>query len=496
MGGLDSEIGPSTRLIALESAYFHPESVRRTSKRLGLKTEASIRFERGGDVSGAAGRNRARGGALCADRRRDACRDVHRSLSCAAGDLCRFTLREARIGGCSDRKCPRPTSNASSPRSGSRLTGVWREPDRAGTSASRRSGSTWCARRTSSKKSDVITAFDRLPATFPALTTPQPAPGPGLLRERLVRQVLTAAGFSECMTFAFIEREAALPFCEPGFEPIADRQPALGEIRRPPAVAARRPRRFVRAQPPARAEGHPAVRIGQPLHLDRRGPRGRPGLVRRGERTALVGVAGKRRLLRHEGRRRTPVRGVRHRRGVRRRRQRLSRPRPRRRGALPPQRIRSHPRHRRPDRSRRSPRHVACRRRRMCTQPSSTSTRIDATSDATAASSRCRGIPSIVRDISIVVDDTLPAAAVRGTIRSAAPSTLVSIVEFDRYQGKGVPEGRVSLSLRLTFRAADRTLTDAEAQDATEDNRGQRSAPRIGAEREVGLKECLWQKAA
>ncbi|RPI57844.1 MAG: phenylalanine--tRNA ligase subunit beta, partial [Acidobacteria bacterium] len=74
--------------------------------------------------------------------------------------------------------------------------------------------------------------------------------------------------------------------------------------------------------------------------------------------------------------------------------------------------------------------------------------------------------PSIARDISIVVDHTLPAAAVRGTIRSAAPDTLVSIREFDRYQGKGVPDGRVSLSLRLTFRSPERTLTDAEVEAA------------------------------
>jgi phenylalanyl-tRNA synthetase beta chain len=76
--------------------------------------------------------------------------------------------------------------------------------------------------------------------------------------------------------------------------------------------------------------------------------------------------------------------------------------------------------------------------------------------------------PSIVRDISILVDEALPAAAVRGTIRTAAPDTLASIVEFDRYQGKGIPDGTVSLSLRLTFRAPERTLTDDEAQDATE----------------------------
>jgi phenylalanyl-tRNA synthetase beta chain len=74
--------------------------------------------------------------------------------------------------------------------------------------------------------------------------------------------------------------------------------------------------------------------------------------------------------------------------------------------------------------------------------------------------------PSIARDISIVVDETLPAETVRGTIRAAAPETLVSVREFDRYQGKGVPEGRVSLSLRLTFRSLERTLTDAEVETA------------------------------
>jgi phenylalanyl-tRNA synthetase beta chain len=72
----------------------------------------------------------------------------------------------------------------------------------------------------------------------------------------------------------------------------------------------------------------------------------------------------------------------------------------------------------------------------------------------------------VVRDISIIVDDTLPAAVVRGTIHAAAPATLVRVREFDRYQGKGVPEGRVSLSYRFTFQAPDRTLTDADVQRA------------------------------
>jgi phenylalanyl-tRNA synthetase beta chain len=49
MGGLDSEISPSTTRVLLEAAWFKPESVRRTSRRLGLTTEASYRFERGAD---------------------------------------------------------------------------------------------------------------------------------------------------------------------------------------------------------------------------------------------------------------------------------------------------------------------------------------------------------------------------------------------------------------------------------------------------------------
>jgi phenylalanyl-tRNA synthetase beta chain len=49
MGGENTEITGSTRNILLESAYFEPRSIRRTSKRFGLSTDASQRFERGTD---------------------------------------------------------------------------------------------------------------------------------------------------------------------------------------------------------------------------------------------------------------------------------------------------------------------------------------------------------------------------------------------------------------------------------------------------------------
>lgn len=49
MGGQNSEVNNTTKNILLESAYFNPTTIRRTSKRLGIVTEASKRFERGCD---------------------------------------------------------------------------------------------------------------------------------------------------------------------------------------------------------------------------------------------------------------------------------------------------------------------------------------------------------------------------------------------------------------------------------------------------------------
>jgi phenylalanyl-tRNA synthetase beta chain len=52
MGGESSEIRPSTTRVLLEAAYFAPMAIARTSKRLGLRSEASARFERGCDPEG------------------------------------------------------------------------------------------------------------------------------------------------------------------------------------------------------------------------------------------------------------------------------------------------------------------------------------------------------------------------------------------------------------------------------------------------------------
>ena len=59
-------------------------------------------------------------------------------------------------------------------------------------------------------------------------------------------------------------------------------------------------------------------------------------------------------------------------------------------------------------------------------------------------------------------------APFRRPARPARRRRSSSIAFFDRYQGKGVPEGAVSLSVRLTFQAPDRTLTDAEVQQSVD----------------------------
>ncbi len=52
MGGLNSEVKEDTETILLESAYFNPASIRRTSRELAMGTDAAFRFERGIDPEG------------------------------------------------------------------------------------------------------------------------------------------------------------------------------------------------------------------------------------------------------------------------------------------------------------------------------------------------------------------------------------------------------------------------------------------------------------
>jgi phenylalanyl-tRNA synthetase beta chain len=71
--------------------------------------------------------------------------------------------------------------------------------------------------------------------------------------------------------------------------------------------------------------------------------------------------------------------------------------------------------------------------------------------------------PALRLDLAVTLDDDVPAASVLDTAREAAGRLLSDVRVFDLYRGAQVGEGRKSLAFALRFRAADRTLTDAES---------------------------------
>ena len=464
MGSHDSEIGSATRLIALESAYFHPPSTRRTSKQLGLKTEASIRFERGGDIA-APPLGIARAAALFAKIGAGTPRGPLMDRFPAPRPLVQVRLRASRISRLLGQDVPEGDVVRI-------LTALGFDV----AAGSGEDGPSWQVTVPSfrvdvTREADLIEevgrhyAFDRLPSTFPALAAPQAAPSPQIALDRLIRQVLTAAGFSESATFAFLERDASAPFCEPGVEAAAIANPLSEKF------AVLRPSLLPGL---VDACAHNRRRERKDIRLFEAGSR----FTRDGEGRAVAFVwsgaaegphwsAPSRNVDFFDAK--GIVEGICDAVGIE------AEFVPARDGFLVPGRAAELQARGIPLRlgvvGKLVPAIAEARGFPAAEDVFVAEIDLHALTNASADIDRLVDplprYPSIVRDISMLVDDTLPAATVRGTIRSSAPSTLVAIAEFDRYQGKGVPDGRVSLSLRLTFRAPDRTLTDDEVHVAT-----------------------------
>lgn len=72
--------------------------------------------------------------------------------------------------------------------------------------------------------------------------------------------------------------------------------------------------------------------------------------------------------------------------------------------------------------------------------------------------------PAITRDLALVADTDTAAADIAACIRRAAGRTLESLTLFDVYTGEHMAEGKKSLAYNLVLRASDRTLTDEEAE--------------------------------
>ena len=77
-------------------------------------------------------------------------------------------------------------------------------------------------------------------------------------------------------------------------------------------------------------------------------------------------------------------------------------------------------------------------------------------------------VPSVSRDVAFVIDKTMESKEILMLALEKGEELLENIEIFDVYYGTGVPEGRKSLAVRFTYRSPDRTLTDKEVSEVHE----------------------------
>ena len=205
MGGENSEIADTTTNILLESAWFRPAAIRKTSKRLGLHTESSHRFERGADIGGVI-RALDRAAALIAE--------------LAGGSVAQGVV-DAYPGACE------PTPISLRPERANQLIGI----DLSRTEIGRILSRLECTvleqpdgalrvtppsyRVDIEREVDLIeevarlNGFDKIPTTMPKARVVSDRPSAHQRMQRVVRDILVAHGMNEIINFSFTAPDAA-----------------------------------------------------------------------------------------------------------------------------------------------------------------------------------------------------------------------------------------------------------------------------------------------
>ena len=224
MGGADTEISLRTKNVLLESAWFDPIATRRAAKELGLRTEASYRFERGMDVEAPLGAARR-------------CAELF--LELAGGEL---------LAGAID-VYPRrwePPEIPLRPSEILRLLGE-RIPDaevvrilQALGFGVERAGEAWQVRvpawrRDVTRAVDLLEelarhhGYDKFPPRLPAARQPV-VPRPHAVAEAALRRALEAQGYDEAICFSPVDPADAEKFLPPGDELARLRNPLSEEV--------------------------------------------------------------------------------------------------------------------------------------------------------------------------------------------------------------------------------------------------------------------------
>ncbi|MFM8532705.1 MAG: phenylalanine--tRNA ligase subunit beta [Acidimicrobiia bacterium] len=455
MGGAESEVNHATAQIVFEAAWFKPGSVRATSKKLGLKTEASMRFERGMDITAPA-RAMARACDLLEQIGGGKATGVVTDEYPAGYQPKTMRLDRARISGLLGMDVPGAAVERILTSLGFRVSASAAGWD-VGPPA-------W--RVDMHRQVDLIEevgrhyGFEHLPSTFPGVEQAPPPSDPRITRDRRARAALLASGFSEAITFAFIEAKAAEPFQDGAAVTLANPLSELFSVMRPSLLPG-----IVDALSHNRRHGRADIRLFEigtrfSTHGETRGVGfGWTGLAtadhwsgarRSVDFADIKGIVEQLASIFQvtvtftESTRGHLVPG---------------------RGAavvVNGEAI--------GDFGQLAPQIADARQLPAGEEIYVGELNLDRLSAASPLETlRARTLPrypSVVRDISVLVSDALSAETVRGTIRTAAPLTLVGVRDFDRYQGKGVPDGQVSLSYRLTFQSPERTLTDDDVNAA------------------------------
>ncbi len=466
MGGRDSEIGPSTRDVLIEVAYFEPRGIRRTSRRLGLHTESSHRFERGVDPNGAAWAMRRAVSLIC-------------TLASGAASPIARDVYPTPVA---------PRAIAFDPSHVGRLTGAEVEERRtrhalealgcaispAEKSGWRVNAPTW--RPDLSRPEDLVeevarvVGYDAIPTALPRILPSGRGLDPRLRLARRLREAAADLGLLEAVNFAFVSRgELDRARVSTGVvvlaNPISEERTVMRTSLLPGLLSAiARARRhqagtvtlFELARVYHPAEGQPLPR--EPLHLAiaLAGPRvdhvaedaaydfydgkGLLGSLVEATLGAPLGASAA--------------------------------------GALDAEAPYLHPK----------------RRARLTIDGAAVGVlgelhpdvgdevgldvrvvygELDV--DRLLAVAGARGVPqsrplprfpSVTRDLALVVDDAVEASAVAAALEGAGVDLVEAIELFDVYHGTGIDPGKKSLAFRVVYRDPEATLTDRTVEQA------------------------------
>jgi phenylalanyl-tRNA synthetase beta chain len=454
MGGASSEIQADTRVVALEAAWWEPLAIRRAARALGMHTEASHRFERGADVAA---------GPQSLERLAHLCEKV------GAGSV-RPGLVE-RKGEGRQRRTLRLRSARVSALLGTHVAWAQQEQVLQSLGFELRGGEPEATAVAPTWRLDVVGEADlaeevgrhfglgRIPSALP----PSGRIGvlrPSQRRERRIREILTGIGMTEVINYAFVPGDEVAP--PPGVKlanPLTNEQDtlrtslvvpglvsalrtnvrlgrrdvALFELGRVFLPAADRPREERRLGVLLAGQWYPRHWSLAPRPFDLFDVKGIMELVfeRLGEAPPVVDRTAPLPEFLHPGRAARLVRDGRAAGFV---------------GVLHPE---------------------FAERLEIKGEAVLMELDIEALLEATAGIARFRSLdrfPAVERDLSILCDETAPAAEIDARVRQAAGARLRSVSLVDRYTGNQVPPGKVSLTVSLRFQDQGRTLTSEEVQ--------------------------------